>query len=670
MNKIIYTLGLVLLCQTFSFSQATFSWSRLIESGNLEYPYDMVTDGSGNLYIAGRTDGTASTSTAIVKKISADGTSEIWSTNVCTGQALGIALDASGNVFVTGHSTGGLAIPLGSSAFQTSLSGSSDAFVAKLNGSDGSLMDGTYFGGTADENQPAFPGFSGRNHSSEPLKLGMDIDGSGNIFISGFTESADLPGRLNNFESSPSSGYLEWSGFVAKIPSNLSSVTSTYVGGGYNDWVADVEVVGTDVYVVGNSYSHSDNFSFGMTGFDTAHDDFTYKYAGFVIKFNNNLGFLNGTYLGGATNTGATDPEHVFARSLVSDGTNIYVVGDIGGGHPEDFFTAGSYQVGRSVVRNIFFSKLSGDLSTNMYSGYIGGESTSYGTTLIQKDGHIFLGGSTNEGPGTSSNIFPTTTDAFQGTIGGGDDFVLCQFSSDGTTLEFSSFLGGFQDEYVLSIDEGSIKGVGATHSPASAFPMPISADATNDDSWIAFSFSSNVDPFPVELTHFTAKPVGQTVQLDWSTASELNNKGFEIEHSSDGRTFKQIGWVKGNGNTAATSTYEFVDNQPNRGINYYRLKQLDFDDVSEYSKVVSVLFNSKELEINIRPNPATDVLVIEVPENWNDSFSASLTDMTGNRILTTMNETELEISSLPRGVYILRFESKGNIISKKLILK
>ena len=96
--------------------------------------------------------------------------------------------------------------------------------------------------------------------------------------------------------------------------------------------------------------------------------------------------------------------------------------------------------------------------------------------------------------------------------------------------------------------------------------------------------------PLPVVWLSFTGNrmPNG-TVQLNWSTATELNNSHFEVEKTSDGKTFTKIDQIKGNGTTNKISKYAYTDKQPGTSAVYYRLKQVDFNSKFEYSKLVAV---------------------------------------------------------------------------------
>jgi len=108
----------------------------------------------------------------------------------------------------------------------------------------------------------------------------------------------------------------------------------------------------------------------------------------------------------------------------------------------------------------------------------------------------------------------------------------------------------------------------------------------------------------PVELTNFQAQSKGADVLLEWQTASETNNLGFEIENSIDGETWNYLEFIRGAGNESIQQSYRYIDEDPENGTNYYRLKQNDFDGIFDYSKVVSVSFRDETKEIKVSPNP------------------------------------------------------------------
>ncbi len=124
--------------------------------------------------------------------------------------------------------------------------------------------------------------------------------------------------------------------------------------------------------------------------------------------------------------------------------------------------------------------------------------------------------------------------------------------------------------------------------------------------------------PLPVELTSFTAETALRGVQLRWSTATEINNFGFDIERSTDGSLFSKIGFVSGNGNSNATKHYSFIDNNAS-GFITYRLKQIDNDGAFSYTKTVQIsALSITDYEVYQNyPNPfnAQTMISFKVPE-------------------------------------------------------
>lgn len=166
----------------------------------------------------------------------------------------------------------------------------------------------------------------------------------------------------------------------------------------------------------------------------------------------------------------------------------------------------------------------------------------------------------------------------------------------------------------------------------------------------------------PVSLLSFNAKVSGDDVKLNWITASEKNNRGFELQKSTDGKLFVTIASIKGNGNTAQQSNYSYLDanafNQSNK--NYYRLKQIDFNNHFTYSNQVVA---SKQTDLNlvtVNPNPFSNELNISLPTNTNEEVDINITDVLGNNVLTqkaTGNNGNIRLNNLenmPAGVYFI----------------
>ncbi len=165
----------------------------------------------------------------------------------------------------------------------------------------------------------------------------------------------------------------------------------------------------------------------------------------------------------------------------------------------------------------------------------------------------------------------------------------------------------------------------------------------------------------PVTLVNFDAKLVEDEVLLQWNTASELNNEGFEIERSKNvnpngHQEWETIGFVEGQGTTTIEQSYTFVDQQPFDGINYYRLKQVDFDGAFEYSTIVPVQYQTTESDkkLAIFPNPTTETLTYTVP-NLQNVQSVQLFDPFGKLVkIAEQIDGQLSLQGLSTGMYLL----------------
>ena len=158
----------------------------------------------------------------------------------------------------------------------------------------------------------------------------------------------------------------------------------------------------------------------------------------------------------------------------------------------------------------------------------------------------------------------------------------------------------------------------------------------------------------PVELTSFNANTNSNIVNLEWSTATEKNNRGFEIERKSSTNDFITVAFVNGMGTTTKTNHYFWSENiQP--GIYSYRLKQVDYNGQFEYSKSVEIVVAPKNfsLEQNF-PNPFNPSTIIR----YNVSIESNIKIMVFNSL--GENVREFKIGTRPAGFYDLNFNSNG----------
>lgn len=176
----------------------------------------------------------------------------------------------------------------------------------------------------------------------------------------------------------------------------------------------------------------------------------------------------------------------------------------------------------------------------------------------------------------------------------------------------------------------------------------------------------------PVELTDFTARPLEKLIQLDWQTASENNNKGFYIERSNDARRWTEIGFVTGKGTTTEAHNYSLLDKVPLLGLNYYRLRQIDFDGQEEISKIVNVDLQNVG-SIRVFPNPANNgEMTLFLPENAEEGLTARLFSPTGQLLRSILVNSEtslLDISDLEPGIYYLEIVDKPDWKVMKIVV-
>jgi hypothetical protein len=175
----------------------------------------------------------------------------------------------------------------------------------------------------------------------------------------------------------------------------------------------------------------------------------------------------------------------------------------------------------------------------------------------------------------------------------------------------------------------------------------------------------------PVTFISFTAEKVSENVILKWSTATEVNNDYFSVEKSMDGIHFEPIGTVKGNGTSNQINYYTFEDYSFNSGTVYYRLKQVDFDNKYEYSKIRAVNVELADPVI-ITNDPSLSQIFISFFKKGEATFT--ILDMLGRVVYSgerVSDEPSVTInkSMLSRGFYIVKVQIGSELVSGKIIL-
>ncbi len=178
--------------------------------------------------------------------------------------------------------------------------------------------------------------------------------------------------------------------------------------------------------------------------------------------------------------------------------------------------------------------------------------------------------------------------------------------------------------------------------------------------------------PAPVEFLGVTARQKGTGVAIDWSTASEINNKYFDIERSTDGGiSWSVVTTTPSKGNGGSTKNYAGYDPRPVPGVNYYRIKQVDFDGTSKYSVTVTFKLNIVQTDVSVLANPFNTNITVDFLSTKNQVVNNRLFDMAGRQVLSTqLNISKgstrkiIEgVSSLNRGIYILHIVDENGVI-------
>lgn len=179
-------------------------------------------------------------------------------------------------------------------------------------------------------------------------------------------------------------------------------------------------------------------------------------------------------------------------------------------------------------------------------------------------------------------------------------------------------------------------------------------------------------NPVPVNWLSFTAEKQQGTALLNWSVASEHNNKGYEVERSANGKDWNSIAFVNSKadgGNSSQKLGYKYTDVKPLSGANFYRIKQTDFDGKYTYSAVRMLHFEDAKA-ITVAPNPTNSNVIIA---NLKGGEHIALYDMTGREVLTTMAENatiNIDMSMLAEGVYNLRISAADGKVSVFKLVK
>lgn len=437
-----------------------FEYSTYLGGTGNDQGFAIAVDSAGNAYVTGTTGSSnfpttlgafqttlAGSSNAFVTKLNSSGSALIFSTYLGGNgddQGNGIALDSSGNSYIVGQ-TSSTNFPTTVGAFQTVNNDVVNAFITKLNSTGSALIYSTYLGG-----------------SSGDFGLGIAVDASGNAYVTGQAASANFPVTVGAFQT-VKAGTID--AFVTKInPTGTALVYSTFLGGSGND-----NGFGIAVDSCGNAYVTGITLS---TDFPVTAGAFQTTRAGssdaFVTKLNTSgSALIYSTYLGGTLGD--------LGRGIaVNSNGNAYVAGSTSSA---DFpVTAGAFQTTFAGLLDAFITELNPCGTGLVFSTYLGGSGSDQGFGIaIDSFGNPYITGQTN------STNFPITSGAFQTSLAGGIDAFITKLNASGTSLLYSSYLGGSNTDigHGIAVDiNGSAYIVGETNS--TNFPVTAGAFQTS----------------------------------------------------------------------------------------------------------------------------------------------------------------------------------------------
>lgn len=609
-------------------------------------------------------------------------------------QGYGITTDTSGNCIISGYTNSTNAIAT-SGAYQTTLGGNNDAFIANFN-SIGVRQWATYYGG-----------------SNVEYGNGITTDMSGNIVITGASSSNISIATLGAHQTTYAGNF---DAFIAKFNSNGVRLWSTYYGGSDFDIGKGITTDSIDNIIITGSTSSTSGIA-TSGAYQTI--NFGGSYDAFIVKFNSSGVIQWGTFYGGISSDDGI--------GIVKDyNGNILIIGTTYSN--SSIATIGAHQTTHGGGLDLFITKFN-TLGIIQWATYYGGFGNEYGSDIIlDTTGNIIICGYTD-----STNSI-TTSGVHQTIYGGGyKDAFLAKFNSNGVR-QWGSYYGG--SNYDVSNDvttdiNGNIIIIGTTNSLTAistsgshqttfggnndAFIVKfntngtriwgtyyggtgydvgsnITTDAngniliignTNSTSGIATSgahqtiFGGTQDAFlakfntngtlPVKLISFAAILANEKVNCTWETASETNNDYFTIERSKDGSSFESIGNVKGQGNSNINTRYSYTDNNPFGGISYYRLKQTDFDGKYTYSTIKKVGSNEK-LTSEIYLYYENNTPIIKINALVENNAIIEIINLNGTKLLNNeqpiiSGENTFAINgNITTGLYLLKVQLENEV--------
>jgi uncharacterized repeat protein (TIGR01451 family) len=472
----------------------TIIYSTYLGGNDIDTGDGITVDASGNAYVVGKSHSTDFPTTtgalattyrggdfdAFVTKLNPQGNGLVYSTylgGAANDSAIGIAVDASGNAYVTGG-TKSSDFPTTASAYLSSQASDTDAYLAKLNPSGSALLYSSYLGG------------SGTDRGSS-----VALDSSGNAYVVGYSNSADFPTQ-NAFQPALSGSF---DAFIAKFNPNAngsaSLVYSSYLGG-----TSDDKGYGIALDSSGNAYLTGQTASNNFPVANALQTTFGGVFDAFVAKISPAGTLVYATYLGGSGDDRGTG-------IAVNSSNNVYVTGFTSS---TNFPTVNPLQSSNGGGADTFIAKLNAAGTALIYSTYLGGSGNENLSGNITFSGSLALDAASNAYVTgfTSSSNFPTVN-PIQGYGGSVDAFALKIVDTSNPADYTLTAAPATQ-----TVAPGSNTSYTVTITPSGGFTGNVNLSASG----LPTGASASFNPTPVNITDASAKMSTMTITTSAST--------------------------------------------------------------------------------------------------------------------------------------------------------
>lgn len=258
-------------------------------------------------------------------------------------------------------------------------------------------------------------------------------------------------------------------------------------------------------------------------------------------------------------------------------------------------------------------------------------------------------------------------------------------FTHPGTSTYTADLVFSYFEQELNGIPEGDLQlfrsqdgvdydRVGTTRNAAA---NTLTATGISNINGSTFAAGDQNAPLPVELVAFAANWIDQAVVLKWATASEQDNRGFEVQRSTDGETWEMAGWVDGAGNSSSLLHYSYDDREgiyakkQNADL-LYRLKQIDMNGEFEFSHVIKVGQDEGEKSVlKFYPNPASDQVKVYLSGQFTEKVYINIYNSQGILVQSTSGLSAFSVAQLHEGIYHVRAVVDGQTLdSRQLVVR